>query len=158
MKLVKENDPILKQVCKEFDFLNPPFDPIEFAKELVKTMYDLKGIGLSANQVGIDYRVFALRGSPENFVCYNPKIVLEEKEKSYLVEGCLTYPGLYVKIKRSDQIRVRFNTPNGDVRTETFRGLTAHAFQHELDHLNGVVFYTRANPFHREQALKRWRK
>ena len=75
MELVPSTDPILKQVCQEFDFLNPPFDPIEFAKDLVKMMYDHNAIGISANQVGVPYRVFALRAYPENFVCFNPKMV-----------------------------------------------------------------------------------
>ena len=77
---------------------------------------------------------------------------------SYIIEGCLTYPGLGVKIKRPDEVRVRFSMPNGDVRTETFRGLTAHAFQHEMDHLDGVIFYTKATAYHREQAFKNWKK
>lgn len=158
MELVNKNNPILRKECVEFDFEDTCIDPVLFAKQLVKAMYDNDGIGLAANQVGYGYRVFALRGEPENFVCFNPKIVNFSEEKSVLVEGCLTYPGLYVKIKRPNEIRVRFNTPNGDLRTETFRGMTAHAFQHELDHLNGVIFYTRANKYHRDQAFKNWKR
>ena len=158
MNLVKATDPILKEVCESFDFNNPAVEPIQFAKDLVKTMYDHNGIGLAANQVGYKFRAFALRAAPENLVCFNPRIVNESKQKSYIIEGCLTYPGLAVKIKRSDEIRVRFNMPNGDTRTDTFRGLTAHAFQHELDHLDGIIFYTRATAYHREQAFKRWNK
>lgn len=158
MKLVSKDDKILKTVCKEFDFSDPPFDPIEFAQNLVKKMYEHNGIGLAANQVGVPYRVFALRGHPENFVCYNPKIVNCSEQSSYIIEGCLTFPGLGVKIKRPDEIRARFTMPNGDVRTEVFRGLTAHAFQHEMDHLNGIIFYTKATAYHREQAFKNWKK
>jgi len=158
MKLVDKNDQILRQKCEPFDFENPPVDPIEFAKDLVKTMYEKNGIGLAANQVGFPYRVFALRAHPENFVCFNPKIVNSSPQMSYIIEGCLTYPGLGVKIKRPDEVRVRFAMPNGDVRTETFRGLTAHAFQHEMDHLDGVIFYTKATAYHREQAFKNWKK
>ena len=158
MNLVKANDPILRKECVDFDFNNKCIDPIWFAKELVRTMYEHNGIGLAANQVGYGFRAFAIRGEPENFVCFNPKIVNKSEKESVLVEGCLTYPGLYVKIKRSDELRVRFTMPNGDTRTETFRGFTAHAFQHEMDHLDGIIFYTRANKYHRDQALKRWKK
>jgi peptide deformylase len=70
----------------------------------------------------------------------------------------LTFPGLAVKIKRADEIRVRFAMPNGDVRTETFRGLTAHSFQHEMDHMNGELFYMKATKYHRDQAFKNWKK
>ena len=158
MELVKPTDPILRNPCVDFDFENKCIDPIWLAKELVAKMYECNGIGLAANQVGYGFRVFALRGSPENFVCFNPKIVNKSTQSSYIIEGCLTYPGLAVKIKRPDEIRVRFNTPNGDIRTETFRGLTAHAFQHEMDHLDGIIFYTRATKYHRDQAFKRWKK
>lgn len=157
MKLVEHNDPILTTKCQNFDFINPPFDPIEFAKDLVKFMYDNNGIGLAANQVGVPYRVFAMRGSPENYVCYNPKIVQESEQDIVLEEGCLTYPGLFVKVKRPQFLRVRFNTPNGDTRTETFTNMTARTFQHELDHLDGIIFYNKANKYHRDQAMKRWK-
>lgn len=157
MELVPNNDPILTKPCKVFSFIDPPFDPYEFAKELVKFMYDNNGIGLSANQVGVPYRVFAMRGQPENFVCFNPKIVWKSEAQVVLEEGCLSYPKLFVKVKRPQHIRVRFMTPNGQTRTDTFTGMTARIFQHELDHLDGVVFYNNANRFHREQALKKWR-
>lgn len=157
MKLVDKNDPILTTECMSFDFTNPPFDPIDFSKELVKFMYDSNGIGLAANQVGVPYRIFAMRGHPENFVCFNPKIVFHSNDKVVLEEGCLTYPGLLVKIKRSQHIRVRFNTPNGDIQTRQFTGMTARIFQHEYDHLDGIVFYEKANRYHRDFAMKRWK-
>ena len=157
MNLVAASDPILKQPCDVFDFTNPPMDPIELAQNLVKTMYDNNGIGLAANQVGIPYRVFAMRGSPENFVCFNPKVVQESEMQVTLEEGCLTYPGLLVKIKRPQHVRVRFTMPTGEVVTKQFTGMTARIFQHELDHLDGVVFYSRANLYHREKALKKWK-
>jgi peptide deformylase len=121
-------------------------------------MHDSNGIGLAANQVGIPYRVFAMRGQPENFVCFNPRIVQYSNETIVLEEGCLTYPGLIVKIKRPQHIRCRFQTPNGDTLTKQFTGMTARVFQHELDHLNGKIFYNQANRVHRDQALKKWRK
>jgi len=155
MKLVDENDPILTKVCEKFDFENPPVDPIELAQDLVRLLHERNGIGVSANQVGLPYRVFALRGSPENFVCFNPRIVDVSSETNLLEEGCLTYPGLFVKIKRPRHIKVRFQTPNGDTRTETFVGMSARAFQHEMDHLDGIIFYNRANKYHRDLAFKR---
>ena len=75
-----------------------------------------------------------------------------------LDEGCLTYPGLYVKIKRPQHVRVRFQTPNGETLTKQFTGMTARIFQHELDHLDGIVFYNKANRYHREQAMRKWKK
>lgn len=157
MNLVDPKDPILTTPCQVFDFKNPPFDPIEFSKTLVKFMYDKNGIGLAANQVGVPYRIFSMRGQPENFVCFNPKIVQPSEMKIELEEGCLTYPNLLVKITRPQHVRVRFTTPNGDTITKQFTGLTARIFQHELDHLDGIIFYNRANRYHRDTALKKWR-
>jgi peptide deformylase len=108
--------------------------------------------------VGLSYNIFAMRGHPENFVCYNPKIVMPSEEKIVLDEGCLTFPGLYVKIKRSKHVRVRFQTPAGETITRQFTGMSARIYQHELEHLNGELFYNKANKFHRDQAMRKWKK
>lgn len=158
MELVSGSNPILTKECLEFDFSNPPFDPIEFAKDIVKFMLENNGIGLAANQVGVPYRIFAMRGMPQHFVCFNPRIVATGEEQVVLEEACLSYPGLVVKVKRPKNIRVRFTMANGETRTEIFHGITARIFQHEMDHLNGIVFYNRANLFHREKALKKYRR
>ena len=158
LELVKSNDPVLLTPCKDFDFQDPPFDPVEFSHELIKFMYENNGIGLAANQVGVPYRVFAMRASPENFVCFNPKIVQPSEKTVVLEEGCLSYSGLLVKIKRPEFVRVRFTTPNGDTITKQFVGMSARVFQHEYEHLDGVRFYDNANKFHREQAMRKWRK
>lgn len=151
------DDRYLNEPCKDFDFKDPQVDPIKFAQELVKTMYERNGLGLAANQVGYPWRVFAMRGSPENFVCFNPRIIQPSDAEVSLEEGCLSFPGLLVKIKRPQHIRVRFTTPNGDTRTETFTGMSARVFQHEMDHIYGIRFYDRASRFHRDKALKKWR-
>ena len=157
MKLIDCRDPLLKQPSENFDFTNPPFDPVEFAQELVKTMYEHNGICLAAIQVGVPYRIFAMRGSPENYVVFNPRLVLPSTEEIRLEETSLTYPGLLVKVKRPQHCKVRFAVPNSEVRTETFTGMTARVFQHCLDVLDGKLFYANANPIHREQALRKWR-
>lgn len=157
LKLVADNDPILKKECDVFDFSNPPVDPIELAKDMVKFLYDNNSLGLSANQVGLPYRVFCMRGVPENFVCYNPRIVTFSEDQVLLEENCLTYNGLCVKIKRPQHVRVRFTLPNGETMTKQFTGMTARVFQHEMEHMDGKIFYHSANLVHREQALRRWK-
>lgn len=151
------NDQHLLEECKPFDFLHPPFDPIEFAQELVKFMHEKKALGVAANQVGLPYRIFAMRGHPENFVCFNPKIIQPSEKTVVLEEGCLSYPGLLVKVKRPEFVRVRFSTPNGDTITKQFIGMSARVFQHECEHLEGSRFYDKANKFHRDQAMRKWK-
>ena len=157
MQLIHPSDPILTTLCESFNFFNPPIDPLLLAHELVRCMYENNGLGLAANQVGKSYRVFAMRGSPENFVCFNPKIIDVSNEQIILEEGCLTYPNLLVKIKRPKNIKVRFNTPNSDIRTEVFHGISARIFQHEMDHLDGLIFYNRASKYHRDLAFRKFK-
>lgn len=158
MNIVKETDPILIKECKEYKFEEQPFDPIKYAKDMVETMYENDSLGLSSNQVGIPYKVLSLRGSPENIVAYNPRIVWESEATVLLEEKSLTSPGLIVKIKRPTHIRVRYNMPNGELVTKKYTGMTARIFQHQLDYLNGEKFYDKADFFHRKQALKKREK
>ena len=157
-KLVLEDSEVLMNRVEDFDFATTyEHTPIEIAEMLVRYMVDHNGIGLAANQLGLPYRAFAMKTDP-NTVCFNPIIVDRSKEQNTLEEGCLSYPGLVVKVKRPAVIKVRYVEPNGEVQTKKFVGMTARVFQHELDHLNGVVFYRRANPFHKEQAFRQRKK
>ena len=158
MNLLHYNDPALKKKSVPFEFTNPEFDPYQFSQELVKFMYDKNAMCVAAPQVGMPYRIFAMRGAPENFVCFNPRVVMASEQEVRLEEISLTYPGLEVKVKRSQHCKVRFATPNGEIRTETFTGMTARVFQHCMDFLDGEVFYHKANPIHREQALRKWKR
>ena len=83
---------------------------------------------------------------------------MASEQEVRLDEISLTYPELCVKIKRSQHCKVRFTTPNGEVKTETYTGMTARVFQHCMDFLDGEVFYHKANPIHREQALRKWKR
>jgi peptide deformylase len=158
MNIVERENPILTTPCQKFDFMEPPMDPIELAQDMVRFMYEKNAFGLSANQIGIPYRVFSMRGHPENFVCFNPRIVQPSEETITLEEGCLTFPGLLVKVKRPRHVRVRFQLPNGDTKTETYTGMTARVFQQQLDFLDGMLYYNRANKYHKEIAFKKWKK
>jgi peptide deformylase len=152
--LVDKNNDILYQKTERFDFTNPPIDPLELAHILAQTMIVNNGIGLAAPQVGLPYRSFVMGGNPI-FCCFNPVIVDTSSEQIYLEEGCLTFPGLIVKVKRPKMIRARYTEPNGQTVTKKFIGMTARVFQHELDHLNGILFTQRANSYHLEKAKKK---
>lgn len=154
---VPQQHPEIFNPVNKFDFTNTPTDPIELVKHLSEVMVENNGIGLSANQLGLPYRVFVMKSNPI-LACFNPIIVDESEETVYMDEGCLSYQGLWVKIKRPAVVKVRFTEANGNVRTETFDGMTARIFQHELDHLNGIPFTRRANSLHLEQARKRKKK
>jgi len=84
----------------------------------------------------------------------NPKIIDVSSEMVTLEEGCLSHPNLFVKIKRPKFIKVRFTHPDGTTETKKFDGITARVFQHEMDHLNGILHTKRANRYHLDQAKK----
>lgn len=152
--LVPEKDQVLHEETQKFDFANPPVDPIELSKDLAETMIQNKGLGLSANQIGEPYRVFVLTGEQIR-ACFNPKIVSQSVEQTVQVEGCLSYPGLFVKVKRPAVVKIRYTQPNGNTITEEFAGLTARIVQHEIDHLDGITIVDRAHPIHLEQAMRK---
>lgn len=154
LELIDRNDPLLKQEMEPFDFTNPPVDPLDLVTNLAETMLAKNGIGLSANQCGLPYRVFVMLGQ-ELIPCFNPRIVNVSNEIITLEEGCLSYPDLFVKIKRPRRIKVRYADPKGNVVTQTFEGMTARVFQHEMDHLDGINYQQRANRYHLEQAKKK---
>ena len=155
LTLIKGFNPILTTPCQPFDFANPPFDPIEFSKELIALMYEKNGIGLAANQVGQPYTIFAMRGQPENYVFFNPKITFLSDEKIELDEGCLSFPGVECKITRPASLRLRFLLPNGNAMAKMFTGLSARVIQHEMEHLEGKLFFNNLSKYHRDKALKK---
>lgn len=152
-KLVSSTHPLLRTELEKFNFSDPPVDPIELAKHMAAMLEKYNGLGLAANQLGMPYRVFVMRTDPR-IVCFNPIVVDESDEQIVLEEGCLTYPSLYVKIKRSRWIRARFTEANGNVRTEKFSDITARCFLHEMDHLNGILYLDRASKINIDRAKR----
>lgn len=155
--LVDCRSPILKTQVEDFDFANPIVDPLDLACNLAETMLHHNGIGLAANQCGLPYRVFVL-SADEIIPCFNPRVVDYSEEVIALEEGCLSYPELFVKIKRPRRIKVRYQEPNGEVVTKTFDGMTARVFLHELDHLNGINYQQRAHRLYLERARNKYKR
>ena len=163
MELLKGNDPLLKETCPEFNFetgYTMEDGTVIMGKQLYELLRDKmienKGVGLSACQLGIMTRVFVIGNpsDPDSVIgVFNPRIVDYDEETVSYEEGCLSYPGLFVKIKRPRGIRVRYRGWDGEAGTTRYEGYTARVFQHEYDHLNGITFHSRANRFHLEQAL-----
>lgn len=136
---------------------NSDFDTIEFANRLVKEMINNYGICLTGPQIGVNIRVLAMKATP-NLVCYNPRIVNVSDEKISLEETDLSWPGLVIKVKRPTHCRVRFTLPNGEVKTETYTGMTSRIFQHCMDILDGKTFFEpeNTNYVHRQIAFRKW--
>ena len=116
------------------------------AKTLIENMHHYEGIGLAANQIGMDVRAFAMVRDLENnevIVCFNPKIVKKYSELVNCEEGCLSFPDKFINVNRRDIIDVKYEDEEGKEHKITLQGLPSRIFQHELDHLNGIDFTQR---------------
>ena len=155
MKLVKASDPILHSTPERFDFNDPPMDPKQLADDLKEAMVKFRGIGLSANQVGIPYQVFVAGdyNDPENIVaCFNPRIVFQSEQLVPIEEGCLSYPGLFLIVERPSIVRLRSANYDGRVDTRIYDGVPARIVQHEMDHMMGTNFTTRVTKLKLDRA------
>jgi peptide deformylase len=156
--LLHESDPILTQEPKPWIFGENP-DPQRMRMIMLENMVAHKGLGLSANQIGMPVQVFAMYVTDQDgIVCFNPKIVGESDESVIMKEGCLSFPELYLKIKRPREIWVKYQNADGDIINAHFEDLAARIFHHEMDHLNGKTFFERANFLHKEKGLKKLKK
>ena len=141
----------------------------QLVEDMIQTMYEAPGIGLAAPQVGVLQRVTVIDVSPreaaedepapepELHVLINPQIV-HRQGKIVWEEGCLSIPGVYEKVDRAERVVVQALDRRGQPLELEATGLLAVCIQHELDHLDGVVFLDRLSPLKRRMALKKYRK
>jgi len=121
-------------------------DRHHLSRVLVDNMIHHNGIGISANQIGIWERAFAMVRDIENnevIVCFNPRIVKSYSEEVEMEEGCLSYPELFLKIKRPDKIVVKYEDEDKKTHKIKLQGLASRVFQHEYDHMEGIDFTQR---------------
>jgi peptide deformylase len=153
VELIKFTDPALRKVPETFDFETGN------AKELADTLWEesrrLRGLGLSANQVGIDSKVFVMGVDEKNRKnVFNPQVISVSKETELAREGCLSYPGLWLSVKRPKQVTLSYQTVDGTHVVETFVGLQARIAQHEFDHMEGLNFSDHVSQLKLDMALK----
>jgi peptide deformylase len=152
----------LKEISTLWDF-STDLDSEKLEHDMSMFMLENKGIGLAANQIGLTKRVFTMGardipGFPMPFALFNPQILESSKEMVLDTEGCLSYPGLYLKIKRPSWIVAAYFNSKGDLIEAKFDGYLAKCFQHELDHLNGVCFVDIVSGLKLKLAMKKLRK
>ncbi|EFM12952.1 MULTISPECIES: peptide deformylase [Paenibacillus] len=138
--IVKEPDPVLREVAKEVTKFTPNLHKL--LNDMADTMYDAEGVGLAAPQIGISKRVIVVDiGEEESGLIevVNPVIVLSEGEQ-FGPEGCLSIPNLNGDVSRADRVKVAGQDRNGNPIEVDASGFLARAFQHEIDHLNGILF------------------
>ena len=132
----------------------------EFVDNMFETMKQYGGIGLSANQVGKPYRMFVMGDhlniqKGKKWVCINPKITNVTKDLIRYKEGCLTFPFLFLDIERPQDISVEYLDENLEKKEEHMTGIVARCFQHEFDHMQGIVFTEHVSKLKLDMAIKK---
>lgn len=154
-KLTESNSISLQVSLKD---VTEKCDRVELKNNLIATMKNFSGVGLSANQCGIFERVFVMYDDflkRESIACFNPRVTHYGLIESMEDEGCLTYPGLWLKIKRPESIEVSFEDEFGETHTKKYSGLESRVFQHEMDHMNGKNFTEHVGKLKLDLAYKR---
>ena len=142
--LIPSEDFLLHKKIKKCSY---NLDRSKLSYTLNENMFHHKGVGLSANQIGIEERVFVMMidiEAQETITCFNPRIIKESKDEVVMEEGCLSYPELYLEISRPSSIIVKYEDENKNVFKERLEGFSARVFQHEYDHMEGIDFTQRS--------------
>jgi peptide deformylase len=149
-------DPVLKTRAakvKEFDEAL-----LRLTEEMLVTMREREGVGLAANQVGRLRRVLVAGIEEDEYVLVNPVIEARSDETEVLAEGCLSIPGIQVDVERPVTVTVSGQNADGEEIRFEAKGLLARVFQHEVDHLDGVLILDRTDRESRKAALREWRE
>lgn len=165
LRVTKYGENILRRKTKPVDYQKLAPQLPQLLKDMEETCLAVHGVGLAANQIGLDYRL-ALILVPESeeenaplrrYVIINPEIVSMRGEKLE-EEGCLSLPGLWADVKRATDVTLKYIDENGMEQVKRARGLLAKAFQHEVDHLNGKLFIDLVDPTLKPEVKKAIKK
>ena len=162
-EIITVPDPVLRETAQPVSRMDE--DIRRQMDRMLQTMYDAPGIGLAANQVGLLNRVLVMDLSKreENsthapIYMANPEVIWESEEISVLEEGCLSIPQQYAEVERPAQVRVKYIDYHGKEAELTAEGLLSHCVQHEIDHLNGVLFVDYLSRLKRNMMLRKVEK
>lgn len=160
LPLVYYPDPRLKEVSSPIDKVDD--EVRKLASDMFETMYFEQGIGLAAVQVGVMKRLLVMdtewkaEGEPgRQYALINPEIVTPSADMNVYKEGCLSFPDQFTDVERPKTVRVRYVNLQGETVEEDFEGLLATCVQHEIDHLNGIVFPDHASRLKRDMIFKK---
>ncbi|MDO8573863.1 MAG: peptide deformylase [Candidatus Daviesbacteria bacterium] len=144
MNVVKAPDVKLRIQTKPVKKLNQALkNTLKEMIKLTKTFQDPEGVGLASTQVGLEESFFVAKNGEKFISVVNPKIISTSKRTKKYFEGCLSIPNMWGEVRRSTGIKVSYQDPSGKVITTSLKGVLAWIFQHEIDHLNGILFADR---------------
>lgn len=156
LEIKEYGDPVLREKALPVEEVTPEI--LNLIKDMTETMYTASGVGLAASQVGVPKRIILVDGEEDGLiVLINPMIIKSEGE-IVAEEGCLSVPDIYSQVKRSLKVTVKALNQNGDPIEITKEDLTARALQHEIDHLDGILFIDRIGRTERQILLNKLKK
>jgi peptide deformylase len=142
----------------DFDFVKDGEHAQTLANVLIERMLTFGGIGLSANQVGLPFRVFVFGNNETATAMFNPTISGASKEHTIMKEGCLSFPGFFLTLSRPTSIVISYQDATGTVLTTQYDSVGARVIQHEYDHMEGLNFTNHASHFKLQHELTKWKK
>jgi len=148
-------DPVIKKKSESVEEVNEEIK--QLIDDMTETMYASRGVGLAAVQIGILKRVIVVNVGEELVALVNPEI-LENEGESQMEEGCLCLPGVLIDVKRSEKVKVKGLNEKWEEVVVDAEGLLARAFQHEVDHLNGILIIDKVSRIKRELVTNKLRK
>jgi peptide deformylase len=160
LRVVNYPEPVLLEVARPVEVFDESL--ASFVGNMFETMYEAGGVGLAAPQVGVSSRIFVMDcvqdGTDERrFALINPEILMSEGEQ-FGGEGCLSFPGIHIDVRRELRTVVRFQDVKGNLNELDVTDLEARCVLHENDHLDGIVFLTRMSALKREMAKRKIKK
>lgn len=159
LSLLHYPNEFLNKKLDDVDLENPGFDPVELKQQMVELMLSINGIGLSASQVGLNYQLFVMGNNLESStMCINPKVLQHTSESVVDIEGCLSFPNVFVPVKRPKEILVEYYDENLKKIVSKLDGYTTKCFLHEWDHLQGITFKDRVSKLKWAMAQKKAKK
>ena len=158
-RLLSKIAPFQDDTLKEHDFK----DRESLANAMNDTMRKYGGLGLSCNQVGLPYRMFVMGGHPQieagrTRYCFNPEVLDMSKETVMLKEGCLSFPFIFLAIRRPKWVFVKYEDEDKKAKEEHLHGMSSRIFQHENEHMNGYVFRDLVSKFKWDRAKAKAKK
>jgi len=158
LQLIHFADPRLSSKPPLFDFEKNGDMANELSETLYKKMLQLGGFGLSANQVGLPYRVFVFGNAEQKHVLFNPIVIGVSQEQTIMQEGCLSFPDLLLTLQRPAEVVVEYQDESGTVHRIRYKNLAARIVLHEYDHMEGINFTHHASNFKLRWELNKLKK
>lgn len=162
LNIIIAPDPVLKAVAAPVNKIDAKMR--KFLDDMLAKMYEARGVGLAAPQVGVSQRVLVIDpvradgGAPQPMQMVNPEIIWRSEEPNVFEEGCLSLPEFYAEVERPASVRVKYTDPLGADHEILADGFLATVLQHEIDHLNGVLILDYVSKLRRDTAIRRFRK